>query len=118
MIETFVVYNKVTGFIMGGGRINREVDNTSLLTLINSTLVEDSNLDVIYLIADEVPNKEEFKIDENELIKLTPQEIVIVAQPRIDEEKIEAEEIIITRATAIQNLKDRGELPTNYKEAK
>lgn len=38
------------------------------------------------------------------------------SEAEINEIKIEEEMKILTRATAIQNLKDREELPTTYKE--
>lgn len=119
MIEIFILYNKITGFINGAGRIDRELDVTNAdgsttLEWITRVLTNDPDRDVIYLSNQDLPDRNVSKIDKGELVRLTATEEVTVKQPEVDEELIQEEVLKITRATAIQNLKDRGELAVDY----
>jgi hypothetical protein len=124
MKEIFVIYNKNTGFIDGGiGKIDRDwdlvnSDGSTMLERIPEILAKDPDRRVAYLPYQMLPNNTEYKIDRGNLVQLTEVEKIIVNQTEADEDKIQAEIATTIRATAIQNLKDRAELPTDYKDKK
>lgn len=119
MLEIYIIYNKETGFIESAGRINRMLDALGLdgstaTERIQKFLANDLKKAVIYLPNQPLPNYEEYKIDKGKVVLLAVNEAIRVKQPRIDEEKIEAEVEAIIREAAIQSLKDKGELPPEY----
>ena len=120
MKEIFVIYNKITGLIKSSGRIDREWDSNNLdgstVTEYIGKKVADTNLEVLYLSNQILPDREKYKVDRDGLVEMTAEEIVETIQPRLDEYKIEAEMSTITRFNAIQSLKAKGELAEDYKE--
>ena len=62
MIEIFILYDKTTGFLTGGGRLNRErdlanPDGSTATENINRILSNDSNYDVLYLPNQPLPDR-------------------------------------------------------------
>jgi hypothetical protein len=80
MKEIFVIYNKNTGFIVGGtGRVDKEWDDmhkdgSTISERITQILAENSNNEVIYLPNQSLPDPERHKIEDNKIVELTPQE--------------------------------------------
>lgn len=124
MKEIFVIYNKNTGLIEGGaGRIDRDwdllnADGSTISERISEILAKDPNRKVAYLSYQPIPDKTKYKIEKGNLIQLTEDEKIAVKQSETDESKIQDEMGALTRATAIQNLKDEAELPIDYKDLK
>lgn len=121
MKEIFVIYNKNTGFIGGGtGMIDRDLDlisadGSTMLERIPEILAKDPDRKVAYLSYRPVPDSAKHKIDTGgNLVQLTETEKTTINQTKIDEEKIQDEITTIARAEAVQNLKDKGELPIDY----
>lgn len=122
MREIFVIYSKNTGLIEGSGKIDRNwdlinADGSTMLEHIPRILAKDPDRKAAYLPYQQLPDNTKYKIDKKgKLVQLTEAEKTAVKQPRIDEEKIQSEIATLTRATAIQNLKDKAELPIDYKD--
>ena len=124
MKEIFVIYNKTTGFIDGGsGKIDRDwdlinADGSTISERISEIIAKDPNRKAAYLSYQPLPDNTKYKIEEGILVQLTEAEKTAINQVEIDEQKIQDEISTTTRATAIQNLKDKAELPIDYKDLK
>jgi len=119
MLQIYLMYDRDTGFIESGGKIDLEWDavnrdGSTTTEGIERRLLKFPNQNVTYLANQRIPNKEEYKISKGRIVALTVEEVEAVTKPRLDEAKINEEINAITRATAIQNLKDRGELEVDF----
>jgi hypothetical protein len=124
MKEIFVIYNKDTGLIDGGaGRIDRDwdllnADGSTISERISEIIAKDPNRKVAYLSYQPLPDNTKYKIEKGNLVQLTEDEKIAIKQSETDESKIQDEMSVLTRVTAIQNLKDKAELPIDYKDPK
>lgn len=119
--EIFVIYNKNTGFIESSGKIDRDwdlvnADGSTMLEHIPRILAKDPDLKAAYLPLQQLPDNTKYKIDGGNIVQLTGTEKTAINQVEINEQKIQVEIAATTRATAIQTLKDRAELPIDYRD--
>jgi len=114
--EIFVIYNKTTGFLDGGaGKIDREWDDknkdgSTISENIPKILAKDINRAVIYFPNQNIPDFDNYKIQDGKIVLKTEQD-KLPTQDEIIEEKIQVE----IRKIAIENLKASGDLPIDYK---
>lgn len=111
MKEIFIIYNKKTGFIDGGaGRIDREwdaknADGSTMSERIPEILAKDSDREVVYLPNQDLPDLEQYKIEDGKIVPKTEQD-KLPTESEINEAKIQDK----IRGLAIESLKGSGDL--------
>lgn len=91
--EIFIIYDKNTGYIDGGaGRIDRKKDvagvgGISMEEVISNTLKENSNLRVLYLPDQGLPDHEEKKIKNKKIVDTTENDRKIMEENFFKEEE-------------------------------
>lgn len=117
MKETFVIYNKNTGFIDGGaGGIDRDWDRThkdgsTISERIPKILAKNPDRKVIYLPDQDLPDFDKYKIKNGKIVERTEKD-KLPTQEQLSEEKIQKR----IRELAIDSLKADEKLPMDYKE--
>ena len=115
MKEIFIIYNKVTGFLDGGaGFIDRDwsaanADGSTILERIPEILAKNPDREVIYLPNQVLPDFDNYKIQDEEIVLKTIKD-KLPTEVEVNEEKIQAK----MRELAIESLKTSGDLPVDY----
>jgi len=109
-MEIFILYNTVTEEIKSSGTVDKlaEQDGHSMLESINRQLADNTDLAVLYLPNQKLPDKREYTIRNGKLKKQHPNWVP-------EKERIEALILADIRTNAIQRLIASGaDIPQDY----